>query len=213
MRGQIGHVGESAAKFDDRLTNIGAIFADQGINVIDGLVGFLGGLAKILQQRLKLFADGADVLESGVKSGAVFLDHAAGVGQGCREIGAILNVQEIVHAVDGDFQLGGAIVEGDEKLLGMGSEIVDLHGERVEINVIFGRQLSTIRSDRGLGGAGKDFKMIVAEGTHAHDLDVTVGLDRQLGLHGEGDFDARGILGIDAEALNTSDLGTAGITN
>ena len=44
-------------------------------------------------------------------------------------------------------------------------------------------------------------------------LHFAIGLDGQLGLNGEGDFDARWILRIDAEALDTSNLGTAGIAN
>ena len=83
VRGQVGHVGERAAQLGDRLTHIGAIFSDERINVIDGLVGFLGGLAKIRKQRLKLFADGIDVLEGGTDERAILLDHSARIGEGC----------------------------------------------------------------------------------------------------------------------------------
>lgn len=66
VRGQVSHIGESVAKLGDRFANIGAIFADEGIDVIDGFVRFRGGCAEILQERLELFADGIDVLKSGV---------------------------------------------------------------------------------------------------------------------------------------------------
>jgi len=43
-------------------------------------------------------------------------------------------VEEIVDTIHGDFQLRGAIIQGDQKLLGVRSEVVDLRGESVEVS-------------------------------------------------------------------------------
>ena len=48
MRGEIGRVGERAAKLGDGLANVGAIFPDERIDVVNGFVGFGGSLAEIL---------------------------------------------------------------------------------------------------------------------------------------------------------------------
>jgi hypothetical protein len=51
MRGQVGRVGKSAAKFGDGLANVGPIFADERIDMIDSFVSFRGSLLEILQER------------------------------------------------------------------------------------------------------------------------------------------------------------------
>ena len=104
--------------------------------MIDGFVGFGGSLAEILEERLELFADRIDVLESGVESGAIFFDHVAGVGESGGKIGAILCAEKIVNPFESDFQLGGAFVQRDNELAGVWSEIVDFGGEDVEIDVL-----------------------------------------------------------------------------
>src|SRR6202790_5069939 len=95
----------------------------------------------------------------------------------------------------------------------MRGDVVDLLREGVEVDIGVRRERGPIGSGGSFGGARKDFEMIVAEWTHAHDLDVTIGFDGQLGLDAEDDFDSLRILRIDAEALDTSDFGTTGIAN
>ncbi len=48
--------------------------------------------------------------------------------------------------------------------------------------------------------------MIVAERAQAHDLDATIGLDREVGFDSEADLDARGILRIKAHGVDAADL-------
>ena len=52
MGGQISGVSKRAAKLGDGLANVGAIFSDQRVNMIDGFVGFGGSFLEILQERL-----------------------------------------------------------------------------------------------------------------------------------------------------------------
>jgi hypothetical protein len=55
--------------------------------------------------------------------------------------------------------------------------------------------------------------VIVAERAQAHDFDVTVGFDGEIGLDPEGDLDAGGILRINADVVDAPDLGTSRVTN
>ncbi len=55
--------------------------------------------------------------------------------------------------------------------------------------------------------------MIVAERAQAHDFYVAVRFDGEIGLHFEGDVDTRGILRIDADAVNATDFGSSGVAN
>jgi len=48
--GGIGHIRESAAKFEYRLADIRAILTDHGIDMVQGLICLLGSLSKILEK-------------------------------------------------------------------------------------------------------------------------------------------------------------------
>src|SRR5258706_10205555 len=213
MRGEIVHVGESAAKIGEGLANVGTIFANQGINVIDGFVGFIGSLAEIRQQRLEFFADRIDVLKGCVESWTILFEHAASIGESGGKIGAILDTEKIVDTVDGDFQLSSAIVQGGDQLGSVRTEFIDLRGDGVEIHVGFGSELRTIGSNGSFGGAGKNLDMIVAKRAHAHDFDVAVGFNGEIGLDFENDFDAGGILRIDADSVDAANFGTSGVAD
>src|SRR5882724_10920432 len=95
----------------------------------------------------------------------------------------------------------------------MGTEIINLGGDGVKVDVVFCGELRAIGSEASFRRAGKNFKVIVAEGTHAHDLDAAIGFNREIGLDFEGDFDTRGILGIDADTVHAPDFGSSGVAD
>src|SRR6266436_1388448 len=95
----------------------------------------------------------------------------------------------------------------------MRAEIINLSGDSVEVDVVFGGELSTIGSEGSLRGARKNFKVIVAERAQAHDFDAAVGFNREIGLDFEGDFDTRGVLGIDADTVHAPDFGSSGVAD
>src|SRR6267154_3744539 len=95
----------------------------------------------------------------------------------------------------------------------MRAEIINLSGDSVEVDVVFGGELSTIGSEGSFRGAGKNFKVIVAERTHTHDLDAAIGFNREIGLDFEGDFDTRGVLRIDKDPVHATDFGPSGVAD
>src|SRR6266478_6074989 len=95
----------------------------------------------------------------------------------------------------------------------MGTEIINLGGDGVEVDVVFGGELRTVGSEGGFRGAGKNFKVIVAEWAHAHDFDAAIGFNGEIGLDFEGDFDAGGILRIDADTVHAPDFGSSGVAD
>src|SRR6266403_4668986 len=95
----------------------------------------------------------------------------------------------------------------------MGTEIINLGGDGVEVDVVFGGELRAVGSEGGFRGAGKNFEVIVTEGAHAHDFDAAIGFNGEIGLDLEGDFDARGILRIDADAIHATDFRPSGVAD
>src|SRR5712675_2956928 len=95
----------------------------------------------------------------------------------------------------------------------MRAEIINLSGDSVEVDVVFGGELRTVGSEGGFRGAGKNFKVIVAERAHAHDFDAAIGFNREIGLDFEGDFDAGGILRIDTDAIHATDFRPSGVAD
>jgi hypothetical protein len=55
--------------------------------------------------------------------------------------------------------------------------------------------------------------MIIAERAHAHDFDAAIGFDWEVGLDFEDDLDTRGVLGIDADAIDAADFGSSGVAD
>src|SRR5882724_11250159 len=95
----------------------------------------------------------------------------------------------------------------------MGTEIINLGGDGVKVDVVFCGELRAIGSEASFRRAGKNFKVIVAEGTHAHDFDAAIGFNGEIRLDFEGDFDAGGILRIDADPIHATDFGPSGIAD
>src|SRR5712672_2571270 len=95
----------------------------------------------------------------------------------------------------------------------MGTEIINLGSDGVEVDVVFGGELRAVGSKGGFRGAGKNFEVIVTEGAHAHDFDAAIGFDREIGLDFEGDFDAGWILLIDTDAIHATDFRPSGVAD
>src|SRR5882724_6212598 len=95
----------------------------------------------------------------------------------------------------------------------MGTEIINLGGDGVKVDVVFCGELRAIGSEASFRRAGKNFKVIVAEGTHAHDFDAAIGFNGEIRLDFEGDFDARWILGINAYVVYAADFWSSGVTD
>jgi hypothetical protein len=73
--------------------------------------------------------------------------------------------------------------------------------------------LRTIGSDGGLWGAGKNFKVIVAQRAQAHDFDAAIGFNGEIGLDFEGDLNAGGILRVDTDVVHATDFGSSGVAD
>src|SRR6266849_8561673 len=95
----------------------------------------------------------------------------------------------------------------------MGTEIINLGSDGVEVYIVFGGEQRAVGSEASFRGAGKNFEVIVAERTHAHDFDAAIGSDGEIGLDFESDFDSRRILGIDTDAIHATDFGSSGVTD
>src|SRR5258707_14363857 len=95
----------------------------------------------------------------------------------------------------------------------MGTEIINLGGDGIEVDVVFGGELRAVGSEGGFRSAGKNFEVIVTEWAHAHDFDAAIGFNGEIGLDFERDFDAGGILRIDADAIHATDFGPSGIAD
>src|SRR4029077_3572191 len=115
---QFGRVGQSAAQLYDRGVHVRAILTDQLVNVIQRLVGLGCRFLEVVQQRFELGGNVIQMRERRFNLGTVLFEHSARVCQRGGEVGAILRTEQIVHAVDGDSQLGGAIVQGMKQVAG-----------------------------------------------------------------------------------------------
>ena len=73
---------------------------------------------------------------------------------------AVLIVHQIVQAIHGYFQLGGAVVQCPQQALRVGCEIAHLLGQRVEVEILHGGKRGAGRSIGGLRAAREYLEMI-----------------------------------------------------
>src|SRR5207237_10458562 len=111
------------------------VFPEQVVYASEGLVGFPGSLAQVLDKRFKLLAYPVQVLNRGFYLRAVFFDQTARVRKGGGKIRPVLRVQQVIDAVDSDFQVSSSVIQGLHELLGLRRDVIDLRGECVEINI------------------------------------------------------------------------------
>ena len=179
--------------------------------MLESLLSIRDRLSEIVEKRAELGGGRVHVFERRFDARPVFFEHAAHVAEAGAQIGAIPGVQEIVHARDGLLEFAGAVVEGGDELGDLRAESVELAGDGVKVHVGFRAEERSRGGGAGLRTSRRDFKMIFAEGAEAHDLHHAVRLDGSASLDAEGDFNARGVLGVKAKLFDAAYLRSAGV--
>src|SRR5579862_5144413 len=183
-----------------------AIFAEHGVEFLQGLIGLIGGFLEIVKHGAEFSAGAIHIIESGSNQRAIFAQHSLQIGDACGDVGAVLVVEEIVDAGDGDTQIFHPHVEIGQQFLGLGHDLVDLFGQLVEADVL-------IRGKNGsVGSAGSgwrtrlDFQVIVTQRAETQNGYVAVGLDWKVVLDAEFHVHKSWIFGINLDTFDTADF-------
>src|SRR6266704_5538819 len=134
----------------------------------------------------------------------IFVKHAPDIADACAQIGAVLVIQNVVYASDGDLKFDNAVIEIAQQDFCLRTELSDFCFQFAEAHILIRFQSRAGRRTWSGIRSRNNPQKIVAERAVAGDGGSAIRFHGNVRLDAKNDFHAGGVVRVGADVLNAA---------
>src|SRR5437899_8713706 len=144
---------------------------------------------------------------------AIFFKHAADIADAGTQIGAVLVIQNVVYASDGDLKFDNAVIEIAQQDFCLRTKLGNFRLQFAEAHILIRFQSSACRRARSGVRSRNNSQKIVAERAVTGDGGSAIRFHGDVWLDAKNDFHACGVVRVGADVLDTPYGGSTRVAN